>query len=218
MAPSAVVLVVTRRAFVQHGIENVQKHVENLSLFGVPVVICINRFLDDRDEDLQEIVSACRDLGVPAEIADYREAGSKGGLDLAGRVVEACDAPSSFQPLYDLEMGLAEKVETLATKIYGADGVDFSAEARAQLKQITNLGYAGLPICVAKTPASLSDDPKLSGRPRGFNISVSGARVSAGAGFVVIYTGKIMTMPGLPKRPAAQSIDVDQAGTISGLF
>ncbi|MGD8591061.1 MAG: formate--tetrahydrofolate ligase [Chromatiales bacterium] len=218
MAPSAVVLVVTRRAFLQHGIENVQKHVENLSLFGVPVVICINRFLDDPDEELQEIVSACRDLGVPAEIADYREAGSKGGLELAERVVEACDRPSGFQPLYDLEMGLAEKVDILATKIYGADGVEFSAEAKAQLKQITNLGYGGLPICVAKTPASLSDDPKLSGRPSGFNLSVSGARVSAGAGFVVIYTGKIMTMPGLPKRPAAQSIDVDQAGTISGLF
>jgi len=109
-------------------------------------------------------------------------------------------------------------VDILATKIYGADGVEFSAEAKAQLKQITNLGYGGLPICVAKTPASLSDDPKLSGRPSGFNLSVSGARVSAGAGFVVIYTGKIMTMPGLPKRPAAQSIDVDQAGTISGLF
>jgi formate--tetrahydrofolate ligase len=218
MAPSAVVLVVTRRAFLQHGIENVQKHVENLSLFGVPVVICINRFLDDKDADLQEIVSACRDLGVPAEIADYREAGGKGGLELAERVVAACDRPSHFQPLYDLEMGLAEKVETLATKLYGADGVEFSAEAKAQLKQITNLGYGGLPICVAKTPASLSDDPKLSGRPRGFNLSVSGARVSAGAGFVVIYTGKIMTMPGLPKRPAARSIDVDQTGTISGLF
>jgi formate--tetrahydrofolate ligase len=218
MAPSAVVLVVTRRAFLQHGIENVQKHVENLSQFGIPVVICINRFLDDKDEDLREIVTACRDLGVPAEIADYREAGGKGGLELAERVAAACDRPSHFQPLYDLEMGLAEKVEVLATQLYGADGVDFSAEARAQLKQITNLGYGGLPICVAKTPASLSDDPKLSGRPRGFNLSVSGARVSAGAGFVVIYTGKIMTMPGLPKRPAAQSIDVDPHGTISGLF
>jgi len=218
MEPSAVVLVVTRRAFLQHGIENVQKHVENLSLFGVPVVICINRFLDDRDEDLQEIARACRDLGVPAEIADYREAGGKGGLELAEKVVDACDQPSRFQPLYDLEAGLAEKVEVLAQQIYGADGVDFSSEARSQLKQITNLGYGGLPICVAKTPASLSDNPTLSGRPRGFDLSVSGARVSAGAGFVVVYTGKIMTMPGLPKRPAAQSIDVDRTGMISGLF
>ena len=182
MAPSAIVLVVTRRAYLQHGIENVRKHVENLTLFGVPVAVCINRFLDDRDEDLREIAMACRDLGVPAEIADYREAGGKGGLELAERVVEACDQPSQFQLLYDLEASLAEKVEILATNIYGADDVDFSSEAKAQLKQITNLGYAGLPICVAKTPASLSDNPKLAGRPRGFNLSVSGARVSAGAG------------------------------------
>jgi formate--tetrahydrofolate ligase len=120
--------------------------------------------------------------------------------------------------LYDLEMGLKEKVEILAARIYGADGVEFSAEAQGQLKQITNLGYGGLPVCVAKTPASLSDNPKLTGRPRGFDIAVKGARVSAGAGFVVIYTGKIMTMPGLPKRPAAQNIDIDPSGTISGLF
>ncbi len=218
MAPSAVVLVVTRRAFLLHGIENVQQHVESLDRFGVPVVICINRFLDDGDRDLQEIARACSDLGVPAEIADYRESGGNGGLELAERVVEACSRPSRLQPLYDLEMGLTEKVEILAQQIYGADGVNYSAEALGQLKQITNLGYGGLPICVAKTPASLSDNPKLSGRPRGFTIAVTGARVSAGAGFVVIYTGKIMTMPGLPKRPAAQSIDVDRAGMISGLF
>ncbi len=218
MAPSAVVLVVTRRAYRMHGLENVQKHVENLALFGVPVVICINRFADDRDEDLQKIVQACRDLGVAAEIADYREAGGEGGLELAQRVVEACDMPAEFRPLYDLEAGLEDKVETLATRLYGADGVDFSSEARAQLKQITNLGYGGLPICVAKTPASLSDDPKLAGRPQDFRIAVKGARVSAGAGFVVVYTGKIMTMPGLPKKPAALNIDIDGSGTISGLF
>jgi formate--tetrahydrofolate ligase len=218
MAPSAVVLVVTRRAFRVHGLENVQKHVENLSLFGVPVVICINRFLDDSDEELQEIVQTCRDLGVPAEIADYRESGGEGGLELAQRVVEACETEADFRPLYDLEAGLEEKVETLATRLYGADVVDFSAEARTQLKQITNQGYGRLPVCMAKTPASLSDDPKLAGRPRDFRISVKGARVSAGAGFVVIYTGKIMTMPGLPKKPAALDIDIDNNGTISGLF
>jgi len=218
LAPSAVVLVVTRRAYRMHGLENVQKHVENLSLFGVPVVICINRFLDDSDQELQEIVQACRDLGVPAEIADYREAGGEGGLELAQRVVDACAAESDFRPLYDLEASLEEKVETLATRLYGADGVEFSADARTQLKQITNQGYGGLPICVAKTPASLSDDPKLPGRPRDFRITVKGARVSAGAGFVVIYTGKIMTMPGLPKKPAALDIDIDRRGTISGLF
>jgi formate--tetrahydrofolate ligase len=181
-------------------------------------VICINRFLDDQQQDLDQILGACRDLGVPAEITDYREAGGKGGLGLAQCVVDACHTGSEFRPLYDLKMGLKEKVEVLAERIYGADGVNFSSDAESQLNQITNLGFAGLPVCVAKTPASLSDDPKLSGRPEGFRLTVQGARVSAGAGFVVIYTGKIMTMPGLPKRPAAQNIDIDPSGTISGLF
>ena len=218
MAPSAVVLVVTRRAFLLHGIENVRKHVENLARFGIPVVICVNRFLDDEEQELERILAACRDLGVAAEITDYRESGGKGGLELAQRVVDACEVVSEFKPLYDRGMDLKAKVEVLARQIYGADGVNFSSEAEAQLHQITNLGFGELPICVAKTPASLSDNPKLSGRPTGFPISVQGARVSAGAGFVVIYTGKIMTMPGLPKRPAAQSIDIDSSGIISGLF
>ncbi len=218
LAPNAVVLVVTRRAFKIHGLANVAKHVENLRLFGLPVVICLNRFADDGDEELAEVLAACRDLGVPAEIADYREAGGTGGLELAQRVVEASAGPARFQPLYDLEMALEDKVEILARQLYGADGVDFSSEAQVQLKHIANLGYGGLPVCVAKTPASLSDDPKLHGRPTGFRLRVKGARVSAGAGFVVIYTGSIMTMPGLPKRPAAQDIDIDRHGTISGLF
>ncbi len=218
LAPNAVVLVVTRRAFKIHGLANVAKHVENLHLFGLPVVICLNRFADDGDEELAEVLAACRDLGVPAEIADYREAGGAGGLELAQRVVEASAGPARFQPLYDLEMALEDKVEILARQLYGADGVDFSSEAQVQLKHIANLGYGALPVCVAKTPASLSDDPKLHGRPTGFRLSVKGARISAGAGFVVIYTGSIMTMPGLPKRPAAQDIDIDRHGTISGLF
>ncbi len=218
LAPNAVVLVVTRRAFKIHGLANVAKHVENLHLFGLPVVICLNRFADDGDEELAEVLAACRDLGVPAEIADYREAGGTGGLELAQRVVEASAGPARFQPLYDLEMALEDKVEILARQLYGADGVDFSSEAQVQLKHIANLGYGALPVCVAKTPASLSDDPKLHGRPTGFRLSVKGARISAGAGFVVIYTGSIMTMPGLPKRPAAQDIDIDRHGTISGLF
>jgi formate--tetrahydrofolate ligase len=218
MAPHAVVLVVTRRAFRLHGLENVRKHVENLLSFGLPVVICLNRFLDDSDQELHEIAQQCRDLGVSAEIADYREGGGRGGLELAQRVIDACAQPSCLRPLYDLQAGLKEKVETLAVQVYGAEGVDFSAAAIAQFKQISNLGYAGLPICMAKTPASLSDNPKLSGRPQGFRLAVSGARVAAGAGFVVIYTGKIMTMPGLPKKPAAQAIDIDHAGIVSGLF
>ena len=249
LAPSAVVLVVTRRAFRLHGLANVAKHVENLRLFGVPVVICLNRFLDDGEDELAEVLAACRDLGVPAEIADYREAGGAGGLELAQRVLAAASphpggdvgagsgigssvgmgsgkvagvgvegVQARFTPLYDLDQPLADKVEILARRLYGADGVDFSSEAQAQLKHIANLGFGGLPICVAKTPASLSDDPKRPGRPTGFRLHVKGAKVSAGAGFVVIYTGSIMTMPGLPKRPAAQDIDIDRHGTISGLF
>jgi len=276
LAPSAVVLVVTRRAFRLHGLANVAKHVENLGLFGVPVVICLNRFLDDDEAELAEVLAACRGLAVPAEIADYREAGGAGGLELAQRVLEVASPPSGgnpgdspvgghggsrggnleggsggnslgapggscvvdglggspvgtpganpggsqaqFTPLYDLDQPLEEKVEILARRLYGADGVDFSSEAQAQLKHIAKLGYGGLPICVAKTPASLSDDPKRPGRPSGFRLHVKGAKVSAGAGFVVIYTGSIMTMPGLPKRPAAQDIDIDRHGLISGLF
>ncbi|MGE5155492.1 MAG: formate--tetrahydrofolate ligase [Bdellovibrio bacteriovorus] len=218
MAPAAVVLVVTRRAIAVHGIANVQRHVQNLGRFGVPVAISVNRFLDDPPEELDEILAACRDLGVPAAITDYRESGGEGGLELAELVVAACDRPSTLTPLYPLEMPLDDKVRCLAVNLYGADAVDFSADAQREIKQITNLGYGGLPVCIAKTPNSLSDNPKLTGCPKGFRLSVTGARVSAGAGFVVIYTGKVMTMPGLPRRPAALDIDVDGQGTISGLF
>jgi formate--tetrahydrofolate ligase len=218
MAPNAAVLVVTRRAFALHGIDNVRKHVENLTRFGVPVVISINRFLGDDNRELKEILAACQDLGVPSAVTDYREGGGDGGLELAELVASACAAPANFTFLYDLELPIMEKVSCLAQTLYGADAVDFSPEAERQIKQITNLGFANLPICVAKTPSSLSDNPQLSGCPKNFRISVTAARVSAGAGFVVIYTGKIMTMPGLPKRPAALDIDVDDSGRISGLF
>ncbi len=218
LVPAAVVLVVTRRALAVHGIANVRRHVQNLGRFGVPVAISVNRFLDDAPGELQEILAACRDLGVPASITDYREAGGEGGLELAELVVNACDQPSQFTPLYPLEMPIEDKVRCLALDLYGADGVDFSPEAEREIKQIANLGYGNLPVCVAKTPSSLSDDPKLAGCPTGFRVSVSGARVSAGAGFVIIYTGKVMTMPGLPRRPAALDIDVDSEGAISGLF
>ena len=144
--------------------------------------------------------------------------GGDGGLELAELVAAACETPAEFTFLYDLDLPIMDKVSCLAETLYGADAVDFSPEAERQIKQITNLGYANLPICVAKTPSSLSDNPKLSGCPKGYRISVTAARVSAGAGFVVIYTGKIMTMPGLPKRPTALDIDVDDSGRISGLF
>ena len=218
LRPDCAVLVVTRRAFVLHGVANVRKHVENLRLFGVPVLVSINRFLDDTAEELAEIEAACRDLGVTAVVTDYREGGGAGGLALAEQVCDACTAAPELRFLYDLDAGLREKIETIATRIYGAGSVEYSAAARAELQRIEDLGYRGLPICMAKTPASLSDNPKASGCPTGFELNVTSARVSAGAGFVVVYTGAIMTMPGLPRRPAALAIDVDAAGNISGLF
>ena len=218
LSPSAVVLVATRRAWALHGTENILKHVENVRQFGLPVIVSVNRFADDSAADLREIASQCREAGVEAAITDFRESGGEGGLDLAGRTAELCESPSNFRPLYPLDVSIEEKVETVAKKIYGAARVDITTRAAKEIKQITDLGYASLPVCMAKTPASLTDDPKISGRPRDFTITVTGARVSAGAGFVVVYTGSIMTMPGLPKQPAALSIDVDAQGNISGLF
>jgi len=218
LEPSLVVLVVTRRAYAMHGIDNVLKHVETIRSFNLPVVISINRFLDDDDAELAEIKKSCEAAGVDAVVTDFRESGGAGGVQLAERVCELCDRPAKLEFLYRLDCGIVEKIETLARRVYGAKGVELTTEAKSEIGRIENLGYGGLPICVAKTPASLTDNPKIPGRPRDFNITVTSARVSAGAGFVVVYTGKVMTMPGLPRQPAALSIDVDAAGNISGLF
>jgi formate--tetrahydrofolate ligase len=218
LTPRGVVLVVTNRACKLHGIENIEKHVENLRLFGVPVVISINRFLGDSDADLAELKQQSEALGIPTVVTDCRENGGEGAEDLARAVVAATETESTFKPLYDLNLDIADKVRTVAEGIYGAANVEFSTSAKRDLKRIQALGYGDLPVCMAKTPASFSDDPKASGRPRDFTLSVSGARVSAGAGFVVIYTGAIMTMPGLPEKPAALDIDIDAEGQISGLF
>ncbi|MFH0954178.1 MAG: formate--tetrahydrofolate ligase [Verrucomicrobiota bacterium] len=218
LQPSAAVLVVTRRAYEVHGIENIMKHVDTIRQFHVPIVISINRFADDPEQGLQDLLKTCRDRGVDAEITDFRERGGEGGLELAEKIRDLCESPSKLTFLYDLEAGIAEKIQAIATKVYGASAVEFTTEARKHFKQIENLGYGRLPVCMAKTPASLTDDPKVPGRPKDFTITVTGARVSAGAGFVVVYTGQIMTMPGLPKEPAALSIDIDDNGTISGLF
>jgi len=218
LSPSAVVLVVTRRAWALHGTDNIMKHVENVRQFGLPVIISVNRFADDSPEDLREIADQCRQAGVEASITDFRESGGEGGVDLAEKTVALCESPSSFKPLYPLDASIEQKIETVATRIYGAGGVDISTRAAREIKQLTDLGYGNLPVCMAKTPASLTDDPKIPGRPRDFTITVTAAKVSAGAGFVVVYTGSIMTMPGLPKQPAALAIDVDAEGNISGLF
>jgi formate--tetrahydrofolate ligase len=216
--PSLVVLVVTRRAYAAHGIENVLKHVETIRAFNLPVVISVNRFLDDDDAELLEIRNTCRDQGVDASVTDFREAGGEGGIELAEKVCELSGNTPQLEFLYELDAGIVDKIETVARRVYGAKGIELSAEAKREIARIEKLGYGELPICMAKTPASLSDNPKLAGRPRDFTITVTSARVSAGAGFVVVYTGKVMTMPGLPKHPAALDIDVDEEGNISGLF
>ena len=216
--PSLVVLVVTKRAFALHGIDNVLKHVETIRAFNLPVVISINRFLDDAPEELSEIKRGLEDHGVDAIVTDFREAGGPGGVELAEKVCERCETPSQLEFLYPLDARIVDKIETVARRVYGARGIELTAEAKRSIARIEDLGYGGLPTCMAKTPASLTDDPKVAGRPRDFTITVTSARVSAGAGFVVVYTGKVMTMPGLAKRPAALNIDVDEAGNISGLF
>jgi formate--tetrahydrofolate ligase len=219
MKPSAAVLVVTSRAYALHGIENIRKHIDTLGQFGVPVVISINRFASDSDDDLVELEKQCMDLGVETVITDYRESGGAGGLELAEKIVGLCETPCDFQMLYDLKNGIKAKVESVSTNVYGAQGVEFSSQAEKDIKQIENMGYAHLPVCIAKTQSSLTDNPKKPGFPEdGFTINVTHARVSAGAGFVVVYTGKILSMPGLPLKPAALKIDVDDHGNISGLF
>ncbi|MEJ2048341.1 MAG: formate--tetrahydrofolate ligase [Calditrichota bacterium] len=216
--PSASVLVVTKRAFVVHGMENVKKHAENIRKYNVPVIISINRFADDTDQELKEIEKVCIANGIDTVITDYRELGGEGGTELAEKLVELCKKPRHIKFIYDLEAPIIEKIETVAKKIYGAKGLELTSTAKKEIKAIENLGYGNLPICIAKTPASLTDNPNIPGRPTGFDITVTSARVSAGAGFIVVYTGEIMTMPGLPKKPAALEIDIDQNGNITGLF
>jgi formate--tetrahydrofolate ligase len=219
LTPSLAVMVVTHRAFALHGIDNIGKHLDTLRRFGVPSIISINRFLTDSDADLREIRKQCEDLGAEAVITDYREAGGEGGLELAERVAALCEKPGDFKFLYPLEDSITDKVRAVATQVYGATRVEFSQQAQTDIKTIENMGFGNLPVCIAKTQSSLTDNPKIPGFLKdGFTITVSSARISAGAGFVVIFTGKILAMPGLPKVPSALAIDIDDKGNISGLF
>lgn len=219
LKPAAAVLVVPKRAHATHGIENLLKHVANIRSFQVPAIVSINRYVDDRQDELEAIRQECLDAGVEAVITDFREQGGEGGLELAEAIVDLCARSTPrLDYLYPLDMPIVEKVRTIAQRIYGADDVRFTPPAAQEINRIENLGYGALPVCMAKTPMSLTDNPKIAGCPKGFTITISGAKVSAGAGFVVIYTGKTMTMPGLPKEPAALKIDIDDNGVISGLF
>ncbi|HHW01486.1 MAG TPA: formate--tetrahydrofolate ligase [Thermoanaerobacterales bacterium] len=236
--PDAVVIVATVRALkynggvkkedlnmenleaLKKGIPNLLKHVENITVkFGLPAVVAINRFPMDTEKELKLIEEECGRYGVKSVLSEVWAKGGKGGIELAKEVLRLIDeGKNHYKPVYSLDAGIAEKIETIAREIYGADGVEFSPAATKEIRNLEELGFGNLPVCIAKTQYSLSDDPSKLGRPTGFKINVRNVKLSAGAGFVVALTGEIMTMPGLPKKPAAENIDVDENGRISGLF
>jgi formate--tetrahydrofolate ligase len=237
LTPAAAVVVATVRALKMHGgvprerlstedvdavrrgFDNLAKHVENVGHFGVPAVVALNHFVTDTDAEEAAVMQACEGLGVPARLSRVWELGGAGGVEVAAAVLDAVRGRApAFRLLYADDLPLAQKLDTIATRIYGADGVDVLPAARVKLAKYEAAGHARLPVCVAKTQNSLSDDPRRVGRPRGFRITVRDVKLCAGAGFVVAYAGDILTMPGLPKVPAAQSIDIDDAGNVVGLF
>ena len=237
LKPSCIVIVATIRALkynggvakadlgaenveaLKTGIVNLKTHIENMQKYGVPAVVAINRFGTDTDAEIAVIEEFCREMGVEVSLTEVFAKGGEGGMDLAKKVCKTIEEkPSNYHPLYDTALSIPEKLETIAKEIYRADGVTFTAQAKKNLAEIEALGKGDLPVCVAKTQYSLSDNPALLGAPRGFTLTVRELRLSAGAGFVVALTGDIMTMPGLPKVPAAYNIDVDSDGNISGLI
>ena len=201
------------------GMPNLLRHVSNIKgVWGLPVVVAINAFPTDTPAELALVEQRCNELGVNVALSEVWAKGGEGGRALAEEVLRLCDEPSDFRFAYELDEPLAKKVEDIATRVYHADGVDFAPKAARMLRQLEEQGFGGLPVCMAKTQYSFSDDPKLLGAPEGFRITVRDLRVSAGAGFVVALTGDIMTMPGLPRVPAAEKIDVTPDGRITGLF
>ena len=237
LKPDAAVVVATCRALKMHGgmskdelteenvdalkkgIENLDKHIENVKKFKLPVIVAINRFPTDSEAELEFIREHCEELGVPVALSEVWAKGGEGGMELGEKVIEALEnEESNFEPLYDETAPIKEKIETIAKEIYGADGVNFTKKCEKQIAQLTENGFGEMPICMAKTQKSISDDPSLLGRPTDFEITVREISVSAGAGFLVALTGDVMTMPGLPSHPAANDIDVDEDGKITGLF
>ncbi len=235
--PDAAVIVATIRALKHHGgvkkedlnnenlealekgFENLEKHIENVKKFGVPAIVAINKFPTDTEKEINFIVEECKKLGVEAVLTEVWGKGGDGAIDLAHKVVEIVEnTPTKFEYLYDSNASIKEKIETIAREVYGADGVDFTKKCKKQIKKIEEIGLDKMPICMAKTQYSLSDDPSLLGRPEGFKLTVREIKVSAGAKFLVALTGDIMTMPGLPKVPAANKMDILEDGTIVGLF
>ena len=237
LKPDCVVLVATVRALkynggvpktelgtenleaLKKGIVNLGTHIENMRKYGVPVVVALNRFGTDTDAELAYVAEYCKEKGADSALSEVFAKGGEGGIELANHVLAAMEStPSQFKPLYDEKLPVKEKVDILAKEIYRANGAIFTAQAEKALKKIEEIGMGRLPICVAKTQYSLSDDPAKLGKPENYNITVRDVKLSSGAGFIVVYTGDIMTMPGLPKKPAAYGIDIDDNGSISGLF
>ena len=237
LKPDAVVVVATVRALKNHGgvpkdslneenlealeagLPNLLQHVENITgVYKLPCVVAINRFPTDTEAELALVEEKCKELGVNVALSEVWAKGGAGGIALAEEVVRLCEEPNDFTFCYEDDLSLAEKIEAIAARIYHADGVDFTPAAKKEIEQLESLGFGAMPVCMAKTQYSFSDDASLLGAPRGFRITVKKVKVSAGAGFAVALTGDIMTMPGLPKEPAACRIDVDETGKISGLF
>ena len=234
--PDAVVIVATVRALKMHGglpktelgkvdmaalekgLANLTKHIENVQKFGLPAVVAINAFPTDTKEELDFVEEKCVAMGASVALSEVWAKGGEGGLELADKVMEAMEKPSNFRFMYEVEQSIPEKIGAVAREIYGADGVDFTGPAKKQLAEIEARGLDKMPVCMAKTQYSLSDDPTKLGRPEGFRITVKELRISAGAGFIVALTGDILTMPGLPKKPAAENMDIDVQGRITGLF
>lgn len=237
LSPRAVVLVATVRALKYHGgaalsdlktpdrkavlrgMENLEKHLENIKLFGLPAIVAINRFETDAEEELKAIGHRCQELGVPAILSDVWGKGGQGAEELARVVAEVAEnSQAAFKPLYDWNWSVEDKIKAVATRIYGAKAIDYTSRARADLRKIKQLELEKLPVCIAKTQKSLSDNPMLLGRPKDFVVTVREIEIAAGAGFLIPITGDIMRMPGLPSQPAAEQIDIDDDGNISGLF
>lgn len=236
LKPNAVVLVATIRALKMHGgveaenlaeenmdalmngVQNLQKHIESINEYGIPYIIAINRFAKDTQKELNALMNWCKEQGHPVEISDGWANGGKGMEDLAQAVVHLCEKPSNYHPIYDVNASIEEKIKAIVTKIYGGSDVEYTQEAIEQIAKMKKHGWDKLPICMAKTPSSLTDDAKIVGRPEGFKIHVREVKVSAGAGFLVVMTGNVLTMPGLPKVPAANGMGVEENGTSYGLF
>ena len=235
LRPNCVVIVATVRALKHHGgakelseeslealekgIANLDKHIENMKKYNLPVVVAINRFVSDTERELEFIEKHCKELDVPVALCEVWAKGGEGGIALAKEVMAQLEKETdNYTPLYSLDLSIKEKIETIAKEIYGADGVEFSSGAKKMLKTIDELGYGNLPVCMSKTQKSLSDNASLIGRPIGFTVTINELRISAGAGFIVAMAGDIIDMPGLPKKPAAELIDIDENGKIEGLF